>query len=55
MTSMEALNLMIDIQHIQEDISKAVGIPSSYLWSDLLVPEESEEQFEEKRIEYYGA
>lgn len=45
-----------DITYIQEQLAKAMGIPKSYLgYNDYSDTIESEEDFENKRIEYYGA
>lgn len=50
-------NLFLDdIVYLQEQIAKATGIPKSYLgYTDIIIIGESEEDFESKRIEYYGA
>lgn len=49
-------NLILnDIEHFQEQIADAIGIPKSYLgWADTIISN-SEEDFENKCIEYYGA
>lgn len=45
-----------DIEYFQEQIANAVDIPKSYLgWADDIIISESEDDFENKRIEYYGA
>lgn len=50
-------NLILnDIEHFQEQIANAVAIPKSYLgWAEDTIISESEDDFENKRIEYYGA
>lgn len=54
-------NLILnDIGHFQEQIANAVAnavaIPKSYLgWAEDTIISESEDDFENKRIEYYGA
>ena len=49
-------NLILnDIEYFQEQITNAIGIPKLYLgWADTIISE-SEGDFENKRIEYYGA
>ena len=45
-----------DIAYIQEQLVRAMGIPKSYLgYNDYSDTIESEEDFENKRIKYYGA
>lgn len=47
--------LLDDIVYLQGQIAKATSIPKSYLgYTDTIIGE-SEEDFENKRIEYYGA
>lgn len=50
-------NLVLNnIEYFQEQLAKAMGIPKSYLgYNDYNDTIESEEDFENKRIEYYGA